>query len=165
MARRSSLNLGKALTALFLAAFAAGAWHLHAKSVKNNVGQQIPDLKLSYVGDKPDLAGKALILEFWATWCEPCRDSIPHLNDVWKNYKDKGLVVIGITKEDEAPVKEFIKDLPIHYFVGRDPSAELAAHFGITIIPHAMLVDKTGRIAWEGHPLTMQPGDIEAALK
>ena len=150
---------------IFLAAFAAGFWHLQGKAVKNNVGQPLPALKFSFVGDKPDLAGKALLIEFWATWCEPCRESIPHLNEFWKAYKDKGLVVIGITKEDEAPVREFVKEVPIHYFIGHDPSAELAGHLGITVIPHAIIVDKTGKIIWEGHPETMQPGDIESALK
>lgn len=154
------------LAALCCAALAAGASHLlPAKSVKNNVGQQIPELKLSFVGEKPELAGKALILEFWATWCDPCRDSIPHLNEFAKAYQDKGLVVIGVTKEDETPVRDFVKEVPIRYFIGRDPAAALAGHFGITIIPHAMIVDKNGKITWEGHPLTMQPGDIEAALR
>ncbi len=151
--------------AIWLAALAAGAWHLQARAVKNNIGQQLPALNLSFVGDKPDLAGKALLIEFWATWCEPCRESIPHLNEFWKDYKDRGLVVIGLTKEDEARVREFVKEVPIHYFIGRDPSAELAGHLGVTVIPHTIIVDKTGRITWEGHPETMQPGDIENVLK
>jgi thiol-disulfide isomerase/thioredoxin len=124
--------------------------HLSGRAVKNNVGA---------------LAGKPLIIEFWATWCEPCRETIPHLNEIYKTYKDKGLEIIGITKEDEAAVQGFVKEVPINYHVGRDPESVLAAHFGITVIPHAMLVDKTGKITWEGHPLTMQPGDIESILK
>ena len=160
----SSLSFG-VRAVFFFAVFAAGLWHLHGKAVKNNVGQQLPALKLSFIGDKPDLAGKPLLIEFWATWCEPCRESIPHLNEYWKTYKDKGLIVIGITREDEAPVKEFVKGVPIRYFIGRDPTAELAGHLGITVIPHTIVVDKTGRICWEGHPETLQPGDIESVLK
>lgn len=153
-----------ACTALCLIALAAGSWRLCGKAVKNNVGRQLPELKLRFIGAKPDLAGKALLIEFWATWCGPCRESIPHLNGFWKAYKDKGLVVIGITKEDEAPVKEFMKEVPIHCFIGRDPTSELAGHLGVTVIPHAIVVDKTGRITWEGHPDTLQPGDIESVL-
>lgn len=150
-----------------LAAFFAGAvtWHLSAGAVKDNVGQQLPELKLSYVGDKPDLAGKAVLIEFWATWCEPCRENIPHLNELWKTYKDKGLVVLGVSKEEEAPIKEFMKETPMHYFIGRDPASELAALFGITVIPHALLVDKTGKIVWEGHPELIKAADIEEVLK
>jgi len=153
-----------ARTVICIAVCAAGFWHLHGKAVKNNVGQQLPPLKLTFVGAKPDLAGKPLLIEFWATWCEPCRESIPHLNGFWRTYKDKGLVVIGVTKEDEGPVKEFVKEVPIHYFIGRDPTSELAGHLGVTVIPHAIIVDKTGRITWEGHPETLQPGDIESVL-
>lgn len=136
-----------------------------SKSVKSNIGQSLPGLKLTFVGDKPDLSGKPLLLEFWATWCEPCRENIPHLNELWKTYKDKGLVIIGITKEEENTVKGFVKEIPMNYFIGLDPTAALAAHFGITVIPHAMLVDKNGKVTWEGHPGTLQPGDIEALLK
>ena len=74
-------------------------------------------------------------------------------------------VFIGITKEDEAIVKEFVKDFPIQYFIGRDPSAELAGHLGVTVMPHAIIVNRSGKITWEGHPETVQPGDIEDALK
>ncbi len=150
---------------LILAAFTTGVWHLHAKAAKNNVGQQLPELKLSFLGDKPDLAGKPLLIEFWATWCEPCRDSIPQLNDLWKNYKDKGLVVIGVTKEDEAPVKAFIKEIPMHFSIGRDPDAALAGQLGVVVIPHAIIVDKAGKITWEGHPETLQAADVESVLK
>ena len=80
-------------------------------------------------------------------------------------YKDKGLIVIGVTKEEEALIREFVKEVPIQYFIGRDPSSDLAGHLGVTVIPHSIMVDKTGKITWEGHPETLQPGDIEAALK
>ncbi|MCE9520512.1 MAG: TlpA family protein disulfide reductase [Verrucomicrobia bacterium] len=139
--------------------------HIIAKAAKNNVGQQLPELKIVFLGDKPDFAGKPMLIEFWATWCEPCRDSIPLLNELWKSYKDKGLVMIGITKEDEAPLKEFVKEIPIHFPIGRDPDAGLAASLGITVIPHTILVDKTGKIIWEGHPESLQTGDVDNVLK
>jgi thiol-disulfide isomerase/thioredoxin len=159
-------GMNRLITAGFLAAaLMAGAWNVYGKSVKNNVGQQLPELNLTYVGEKPVLPGKPLLIEFWATWCVPCRESIPHLNEYSKTYRDKGLVVIGITKEDEATVKEFLKDVSIQYFIGRDPSSELAGHLGITVIPHAIIVNRAGKITWEGHPETVQPGDIENVLK
>lgn len=139
--------------------------HLRAKAVKENVGTQLPELKLCFVGEKPDLAGKPMLVEFWATWCEPCRESIPRLNELWKTYKDRGLVVIGVTKEDEAPVKEFIKEFPMHFPIGRDPEAGLAALLGVIVIPHAIIVDKTGKITWEGHPEALEAADIENVLK
>ncbi len=139
--------------------------HLFGRSVKNNVGQSLPKLEVKYLGDAPALAGKPMILEFWATWCGPCRESIPHLNEIYKQYKAKGLEIVGVTKEDAATVTAFTKEVPINYPVALDPSAVLAAHFGITGIPHALLVDKVGKIVWEGHPMELKPADIEALLK
>ncbi len=151
------------LAALMVLAFALSKLFSH--SVKNNVGQTLPKLEVKYIGAAPALAGKPMILEFWATWCGPCRQSIPHLNDMYKQYKANGLVVIGVTKEDANTVTEFTKAVPIDYTVALDTEAKLSAHFGITGIPHAMLVDKAGKIVWEGHPLELKPADIEALLK
>jgi thiol-disulfide isomerase/thioredoxin len=138
---------------------------LLGRSVKHNVGQSLPKLEVKYIGDAPALAGKPMILEFWATWCGPCRESIPHLNDIYKQYQPKGLEIVGVTKEDAATVAAFTKEVPINYAVALDPNSTLSAHFGVTSIPHAMLVDKTGKIVWEGHPLDLKPADIEALLK
>jgi peroxiredoxin len=139
--------------------------HLFSRSVKNNVGQSLPDLTLAFVDKKPDLKGKALIVEFWATWCEPCRDSMPALNETYKTYKDQGLEVIGVTKDDEATVRGFMKDVPVKFPIALDPTSSLAALFGITTIPHTLIVNRAGKITWEGTPFTMQPGDVETALK
>src|SRR4051812_18415024 len=100
--------------------------HLFSRSVKNNVGQTVPKLELTFVDGKPAPVGKPLILEFWATWCEPCRESLPHMNELCKTYKDQGLEIIGITKEDEGTIKTFTKDVPVEFRVALDPSNSLA---------------------------------------
>jgi len=125
------------------------------------VGQKVPDLKLDYIGNKPDVQGKPMILEFWATWCGPCKQSIPHLNQIHKKYKDKGLVILGVTDENEATVRGFTKKVPIDYASATDPGGKLSKDFGVQGIPHAVLVKKSGEIAWEGHPLSLKDADIE----
>lgn len=69
------------------------------------VGQKLPDAPLNFVGKTPDWKGKPLLLEFWATWCPPCRQSIPHLNEIFTKYKDRGLMVVGVTDEDDATIR------------------------------------------------------------
>lgn len=156
----------KTTFALLLGAFLAlAAGSALATAGKNNVGTVITDLKVRYSGKSPELKGKAYVLEFWATWCPPCRTSIPHLNEVYKKYKDKGLEIIGVTKEDRQTVRNFEKNIPIEYTVAHDTYGKLNDEFQIKGIPHAMIVDKSGKIVWEGHPMSLPESQLETVLK
>ncbi|MCX6934939.1 MAG: TlpA disulfide reductase family protein [Verrucomicrobia bacterium] len=136
-----------------------------ARTEKSMVGQALPKLSVQWLEKKPETDGRAMIVEFWATWCPPCRASIPHLNEIYAKYKDKGLQIVGITDEDRAKIKKFEKEVPIEYAVGLDANGKYAKPFGIQGIPHAVLVDKTGKIVWEGHPMSLKDSQIEELLK
>ena len=138
---------------------------LLARSEKSMVGQSLPKLSVQWLDKKPETEGKPMIVEFWATWCPPCRSSIPHLNEIYAKYKDKGLQIVGITDEDRAKIKKFEKEVPIEYAVGLDANGKYAKPFGIQGIPHAVLVDKTGKVVWEGHPMSLKESQIEELLK
>jgi cytochrome c biogenesis protein CcmG, thiol:disulfide interchange protein DsbE len=88
-----------------------------AQLVPVKLGESLPTLSLNYLGKQPELAGKPLLVEFWATWCPPCRKSVPHLNQIYAKYKTQGLEIVGITDEDEATVKKFQKQIPMDYSV------------------------------------------------
>lgn len=137
----------------------------YAASSKSMVGQQLPSIDVDFVKDAPKYDGKPVILEFWATWCPPCRESIPHMNEIYKKYKDKGLVIIGVTDENNTTITQFTKKNPIDYPAGTDRSRKLHKAFSIEGIPHAVIADKTGKIVWEGHPMNIKESDIEAVLK
>ncbi|MCX7885875.1 MAG: TlpA family protein disulfide reductase [Verrucomicrobiae bacterium] len=132
------------------------------RASKSMVGEKLPPLNLQYLKGKPDIAGKPLILEFWATWCPPCRKSIPHLNDLYNKHKSKGLVVIGVSNEKRDVVEKFLKTTRMDYYPAVD--ANLAKTFGVTGIPHAVLVDKTGKIVWEGHPAQISEKELALIL-
>lgn len=136
-----------------------------ARAEKSMVGQQLPELKIDYLADAPDLAGKPMVLEFWATWCPPCRTSIPHLNQIYSKYKDRGLVIVGVTDEKKTVVTKFLKSTPMDYFTAFDRNGALNRHFAVTGIPHAVLVDKSGKVVWEGHPMSLTDRQIAAVLK
>jgi thiol-disulfide isomerase/thioredoxin len=121
--------------------------------------------------------GKAYIVEFWATWCPPCRASIPHLNEIYKKFKDKGLIVIGqdVSERDDSLVAPFVKKMgdKMTYRVALDDKTsdkngqmsqtwmEAAGQDGI---PTAFLVDTKGHIAWIGHPMQLKEQVIEDVL-
>ncbi|NDI17883.1 MAG: TlpA family protein disulfide reductase [Verrucomicrobia bacterium] len=138
---------------------------LFARTEKSMVGQALPKLSVQWLDKKPETEGKPMIVEFWATWCPPCRSSIPHLNEIYAKYKDKGLQIVGITDEDRAKIKKFEKEVPIEYAVALDANGKYAKPFGIQGIPHAVLVDKTGKVVWEGHPMSLKESQIEELLK
>jgi thiol-disulfide isomerase/thioredoxin len=152
------------IIAVAAAALFAGSLTLTA-APKEWVGKELPALGVDYQAKAPDLKGKPVIVEFWATWCPPCRKSIPHLNEINKKFKDKGLIIVGITDEDKATVEGFQKTTPMEYSVAFDKGNKLGEKFGITGIPHAFIVGKDGKIAWEGHPMQMTEADIEKVLK
>jgi thiol-disulfide isomerase/thioredoxin len=121
--------------------------------------------------------GKAYIVEFWATWCGPCRISIPHLNEIHNQFKDKGLIVIGMDcwEREESLVEPFIKKMgdKMTYRVALDDKTtsdkgKMAetwmAAAGRKGIPSAFLVDTKGRIAWIGHPMQLKEDLIQDVL-
>lgn len=102
---------------------------------------------------------KILVVEFWATWCPPCRTSIPHLTELQKKYRDKDVVFIGVTDESAAVVKPFVKKMgdQMDYAVAIDKDRQTSAGYMQAYkqggIPHAFIVDKAGRVVWQGHPM------------
>lgn len=155
----------KLILSLVVSAFVAAAVHAAEVTPESLVGQKLPALTgLDYFKQKPDLKGKPAIVEFWATWCPPCRASIPHMNEIYKTYGPKGLQILGITDEPGQTIRAFTKQIPIDYPAATD-KRNIAADFGITTIPRAFLVDKTGTIVWQGHPMELEEKQIDALLQ
>ncbi|MEK7270933.1 MAG: redoxin domain-containing protein [Planctomycetota bacterium] len=109
------------------------------------------------------LRGKIVVVEFWATWCPPCRASIPHLNALYERNKEKGVVVIGLSNEPAEKVKPFAAKIGMKYCVGIGSGT--GKKYGVTGIPHAFVVDPAGKIAWRGHPMAGLDKAIDEALE
>ena len=110
--------------------------------------------------------GKVYVVEFWATWCPPCKQSIPHLTALSEKYQDKGVVVIGITNEDVGTVKPFVSEMAskMDYNVAIDAVGGVSDGYMRAFkqggIPTAFVVDQKGRVVWYGHPL----GDLDKVV-
>ena len=104
--------------------------------------------------------GKGIyVVEFWATWCPPCRTTIPHLTELQTKFKKQGVTFIGVTDEDEDVVKPFVEKMgdKMDYTVACDDSRAtftgyLQAYEQRTI-PHAFIVAKSGAVIWHGSPM------------
>lgn len=99
------------------------------------------------------------VIEFWATWCPPCLETIPHLTELQKKFASANVVVVGITDEDIETVKPFVARLGerMNYTVAIDDQEKTWRSymnaFGQELIPHAFVVDRQGSIVWHGFPL------------
>ncbi len=96
-----------------------------------------------------DFKGKVVMLNFWATWCPPCREEIPALIALQNQYKDKGLVVVGVSLDQNGPatVKAFVARMKVHYPVVMGDDKIAAAYGGVSIIPTTYLIDRQSNIA------------------
>jgi thiol-disulfide isomerase/thioredoxin len=129
------------------------------------LGKPAPPLSLSRILFAPSdanvtwqaLHGKVVVIEFWATWCGPCRESIPHWNELVETFKDKPVQFLAITEESEQVVAAFLKQTPIHSWVGFDgPGKSMRDLYGIQGIPTTVIVDTNGIVAAVAH--TEAPG-------
>lgn len=126
-----------------------------AQETLASVGQPAPPLSLEFLdqpeGAKPptwaSLRGQVVVLEFWATWCGPCIQAVPHLNELSDAYKNKGVEFIFITDEDPDLISRFVRKVPMKGRIGVDTDRSLFEALGIGPIPHAVVVNGEGRVA------------------
>ena len=104
------------------------------------------------------------VVEFWATWCPPCRRSIPHLKKLHEQYTGRNVVILGLSNEKADVVKPFVEQNKMTYHVGIVPNAT-GESYGVSGIPHAFVVDAKGKIIWEGHPMQGLDEALEKAVQ
>ena len=132
-----------------------------------SIGDQAPDLGKDVTWIKGDPVtefqdGKIYILDFWATWCKPCIDSIPHMNEIAEKHEDDGVTVIGVAiwpTKSMTPTAEFVEKQgdKMSYTIAADVDGATATKYmkatGSNGIPTVMIVNRQGVLAWIGHPM------------
>ena len=156
----------------------------HAEKIKEN--DSFPEFKLSGLQDKKgvDLNSlrkkhKVILVDFWASWCEPCKLSMPILNKLEKKYRSKGLVVIGINVDDsrESGIG-FAKENPVDFRLVFDEGKKIIDKVGVATMPSSFLIDNKGKVrlvhkgfregddkTYENHINTLLGGGKPAAAK
>lgn len=96
-----------------------------------------------------DYRGKIVLLNFWATWCMPCRQEMPAMEKLWQRYRDQGLVILAVASDEggESRVRAFVRRLQLSFPVLLDADSRASDGYQVSGIPVSYLIDREGRIA------------------
>ncbi|MFV1982039.1 MAG: TlpA disulfide reductase family protein [Thiohalomonadales bacterium] len=112
--------------------------------------QKAPDFALKLQSGNitlKELQGKIVYLDFWASWCVPCRKSFPWMNEMHARYKDKGLVILAVNLDkDPELVAKFLRDYPAKFKIAYDPSGKSAEAYKVLGMPSSYIIDRQGNI-------------------
>lgn len=163
LAFRTAGRFGAAIACCAVLAFGLSA----QAGGKPEVGSAPPEVKAEgwINGEGTTLAnlkGKVAVVEFWATWCPPCRRSIPHLIELHEKHAKSGLVILGLSNEPKDKVAPFVEKMKMSYLVGY--GSETGQDYGVEGIPHAFVVGKDGKIIWSGNPLS-QAAELDKTIE
>lgn len=141
--KKASLNLF-AVAAFGLLPFATSALE---------VGDQAPELELPGSGQAVRITkhpGKVIYLDFWASWCGPCRQSFPWMNAMQEKYKAQDFQIVGVNL-DALPedADQFLKKIPARFTVAYDPKGNSPLKYGVKGMPTSLLIDKDGKILYQ----------------
>ena len=93
------------------------------------------------------LKGKVVYVDFWASWCTPCKQSFPWMNEIHKRYSDKGLKVVAINLDnDRSQAKRFLDEVKADFTIAYDPAGTTAEKYDLQVMPSSYLIDRKGRL-------------------
>jgi peroxiredoxin len=145
-ARRTAMS--RALVALAAVFSLVFAW-FSAPAAALDAGARLPEIGLKDLrGAKIDVAslkGKVVVVDFLASWCAPCKEELPVLERLYKKYKDRGLVVVGVSVDEElGNLKGLLKQIPVSFSVVHDAEKQVAGRYKPPRMPSSYVVDRNG---------------------
>jgi len=128
-------------------ALATFAGHVEAKKTA------APDFTLKSKEGKnvrlSDLRGQVVLLNFWASWCGPCRQEMPILDEIHDKYKDLGFSVLGVNLDAKSKKAiDYLKDTPVTFPVLYDPKGDVSGQYGVQAMPSTVIIDKDGNVRY-----------------
>jgi thiol-disulfide isomerase/thioredoxin len=115
------------------------------------VGESFPDLNSFKLEDAaPDIKSKVVLVDFWASWCGPCKQSFPALDELQKKYGEQGFVIIAVNEDEKkSDMDDFKKQHPVSFVIVRDAGADgkkLIEKVDVSSMPTSFLIDTTGKV-------------------
>lgn len=166
---RRGLRLGSIvlIVGILLAVIVVGVT-LARRNLSQPTSGPAPDFTMTTFDGSPfrlsDQRGKVVIVNFWASWCGPCRDEAPILQSVWERYRDRGVVLVGVAYLDSDPdSRAFIEEFGITYPNGPDVATRISDQYRIQGVPETFVVDQNGDIA-RFIIAPVQPGQLDAIV-
>ncbi len=132
--------------AAIVAALLPAALSLAAAPLKQ--GDTFPDLaKFNLEGTLPDTKGKVVLVDFFASWCGPCKESFPVMQELHKKFGDQGLTIVAVNLDKKkSDMDDFLKKHPANFAIVRDAANKLVGEVKIPTMPTSFLLDKTGKV-------------------
>lgn len=136
-------------------------------------GDDVGTLLRQHLGDAlPSLSGKVVLVDFWASWCAPCRRSFPEFDKLQKEYQARGFLLVAVSvDEDVRSMQRFLEKIPVGFTVLHDVRQALVTAMGVETMPTSFLLDQTGRMRFSHNgyagerTLSMLRSEIESLLK
>ena len=132
-------------------------------------GESFPVLgEYNLEGTLPDLSGKVVVVDFWASWCGPCKEAFPTLKELHKKYGEKGLVIVAVSvDEDVDDMKKFVAKQKPEFVIVRDKTTKLASKLDLASIPTTFILDRKGNVVevHNGFDKSRTPKEYEAAIE
>ncbi|HXH23680.1 MAG TPA: TlpA disulfide reductase family protein [Vicinamibacterales bacterium] len=153
--RRLFVAAGVLVPALAVLALLAYGFTREPRYIESPIiGRPAPGFALTLLDGQAvaldDFRGKVVFVNFWASWCPPCRAEAPMLEATWRRLQGQGVVFLGVNTQDEEPrARGFLQEFGITFPNGRDPDGRIAIDYGVWGLPEAFIVDPAGRITYK----------------
>jgi cytochrome c biogenesis protein CcmG, thiol:disulfide interchange protein DsbE len=143
------LAIKGAIAALLVALGGVIVWSMQEHIVV--VGDTAPNFSITTTAGETlgpkNFGGKVMVLNFWASWCAPCVEEAPSLNEFAKTFKNQGVVVLGISVDrNEQMYQNFVKRFGVAYPLARDPDENISYRYGTYKIPESYIIDRNGKV-------------------
>lgn len=140
------LSIILAFIFLTLPAEAVAPWE-----IEETMGKAAPLFELKDLSDRKvslsEFKGKVVLINFWATWCIPCREEMPSLNKLFNRFKERGLTVLGISiNSSKRSIQGFLKEVPLSFPILLDSNGKVSRDYKVFAYPTTILIDREGRL-------------------